>query len=311
MKVFLALTASSQYPLIPHFLKYPFRLCSYFYLRDEPPNVLDIHLETQHDDAEWIMDSGLFSYMFGGAKGQLKGYDDFKRYASEYVEKMHKWKWKHAIVECDAQRILGVDATERLRDEVFRQSGLEVIYVWHIPEGEDGLVRLAQREKRVALSIPEFRMVAGTGPISGTKVKMMVTRGLQLIRKAGTEPRVHLLGNTENKLVVMPADSCDSSTWTAAGRWGFGHIFDMEKRQLAQTSIYSPKWRAWREWCLENYEYAFTPLRKTYKTQAQHVYYDNAACSVIAMWLLMNKVNCSEESLITPASHAASTETST
>lgn len=291
MKVFLALTASSQYPRIPHELGYPYRLCSYFYLRDEPPEVLKLHLDTCKDGSEWIMDSGLFSYMFGGAKGTLKTYDDFKRYAVEYVEKMHKWGWKHAIVECDTQRILGVDLTEKLRDEVFRQSGLEVIYVWHIPEKEEGLVELARKEKRVALSIPEFRQVSGSSPTGGEAVRKMILRGLSLIKKAGTNPRVHLLGNTENKLITMPADSCDSSTWTAAGRWGFGHYFDPRTRALAQASIYSPKWRAWREWCFDQYDAAFKRLRAHYKTPAQHVYYDNATCSAIAMWMMMNKIN--------------------
>lgn len=299
MKIFLALTADAKYPLVPHELRYPYRLCSYFYLQDEPPKVLKLHLETQQDPgSEWIMDSGLFSYMFGAAKGQLKGYDDFKRYACTYVEKMHKWGWKHAIVECDAQRILGIDATNKLRDEVFRQSGFEVIYTWHIPEGEDGLLELAKREKRLALSVPEFRQVSGGGAQATGQVKKMILRGLSIIRKAGTNPRVHLLGNTENKLVTMPADSCDSSTWTSAARWGFGQLYDHEKRQLGQASIYSPKWRVWREWCFDHFPNAFARLQAQCHTTAQRAYFDNVACSAIAMMMLNERLNGGEDALL-------------
>lgn len=294
MKLFLALSRTPHFVFMPHALGYPYRLFSYYYMADSDERMQQKVLETSLDGSEWIMDSGLFTYMFGAGAGggALDSYEKAYAYASKYVEDMHRWNWKHAIVECDVQRVLGVDACERLRDEVFRPSGFEVIYVWHLPEKVEGLRALASREKRIALSVPELRQVFGGGSVAGgPKVKSVLISLLNEIRRTGAEPRVHLLGNSENSLVSLPADSADASTWTAAGRWGTGYYFDFRTNRLGQASIYSPKWRQWRRWCEGEFPRAFEAMRREWTKETNRVYIANVMCCAVAMWLLQEAIN--------------------
>lgn len=277
--------------MMPHLIGYPYRLCSYFYAKELPALQFARLVETSLDGSEWIMDSGLFSFMFGAQKGMLKTFDDYKSYALTYLAAVNAWGWKHAIVECDVQRVLGVPETERLRDEVFRPSGHEVVYVWHIPEGEDGLARLAQREKRIALSVPELRQVLGTGPTGGLKVRAALIHLLGVIRKSGASPRVHLLGNTERSLVGLPADSCDSTSWNSGGRYGWGYSYDPAQRWLEQLSLYSPKWFAWRAWCEQEFAISFKLLRQATTTDVAYTHRSGNMCSAIAHLMLMEALS--------------------
>src|SRR5580698_7478014 len=145
VKIFLAGCDRAWFAPIPHLIGYPYRLCSYFYMKDANRACREV-LATVNDGSEWIMDSGLYSFMFGAQKGTLTSFSDYKRYAMDYLAGVNDWGWNHAIVECDVQRVLGMSETQRIRDEVFRPSGREVIYVWHLPEGEAGLALLARQE---------------------------------------------------------------------------------------------------------------------------------------------------------------------
>jgi hypothetical protein len=248
------------------------------------------------------MDSGLFSLMFGVGQGTLTTFDEYRRYTEGYLNHLRQWGWKHAIVECDVQRILNPDACEKLRDEFFRSSEFEVIYVWHMPDGLDRLRELARTSKRIALSVPELRNVtAGTR----TGVKPLLLKLLSEIRSTGATPRIHLLGNTENKLIRLPSDSCDSSTWMSACRWGQGYYYDPATRSLNQASVHSPKWRAWRRWCEERFSDAFTKMRRYYTTPGHEYYYGNALCSAVAMWMQMEALDGADKSSELPRAAVA------
>lgn len=290
MKIFLAGTDRPGFALVPYMIGYPYRLCSYLYLRDNDRAIHAIK-ETQRDGSEWIMDSGLFSFMFGAQKGALNTFEDYQGYAIDYLSWLNKHNWNQAIVECDVQRVLGVDECNRLRNEVFRKSGREVIYVWHVPEGEDGLRELAQREKRIALSVPELRQVFGTGPTGGMKVRGALIHLLSIIRKSGGTPRVHLLGNTEKGLVELPADSCDSTSWNSGGRYGWGYYFDPAARWIDQASLYSPKWKAWRSWCEQEFAESFALLHQAGYSEAAVSFQSSNMCSAIAYMMLMECVS--------------------
>jgi len=310
VKIFLAGNDGAEYAIVLHALGYPYRLCSYFYLTGPRSRARDMVLDCVREsppDAEWIMDSGLYSFMFGAEKGTLTTFADYQKYAVDYVAAMKDWGWKHAIVECDVQRVLGVPETNKLRDEVFRPSGLETIYVWHIPEGEEGLTKLAKQERRVALSVPEFRGVLGRG--LGPHKAIM--QGLRLIREAQrADQRVHLLGNTERALVKapLPADTCDSTSWLAGGQYGNGQFFDSKRSEVAAASVYSPKWRAWRAWCEKRFDVTFALLREFVGSNDQRwFYYGNACCSAIAYVLWMERLNGQTVVLTPPKTLPSST----
>lgn len=239
MEIYLAGAETIQMSRTLHQLRYPYRLCSYFHIGKKRPDEL---MEHAKDGSKWIMDSGLFSMMFGAHKNKLTTYDDFREYAQHYVQTMHDWGWEHTIVECDTQRLLGVEETYRLREEVFERCGLEVIYVWHIPCGTEALVGDAYMSRdRIALSVPEIRDVCG----GGAKTKAALIKLLSMSYRKG--PKVHLLGNTEMDLLSLEADSCDSTSWLAGVRYGRGAIYG--SRRIQAVSIYSPKYRKWLEWC--------------------------------------------------------------
>ncbi len=292
MKIFCAGGDRTEFSIAMQAVGYPYRLCSYYYLKEEPrTRALMMECIAMAPESEWIMDSGLFTLMFGSGQGILKGFDDFKRYAVDYVAAMKEWGWRHAIVECDIQRVLGVAETHRLREEVFEPSGLEVIYVWHVPEGEAGLAAMARRYKRIAVSIPEFRQVYGSGGFSdGGAVKKAMLHSLKVIRDSGGNPRVHLLGNTERSLIDAPGDSCDSTSWMSGGRFGMGLYFEPARQGIMSCSIYSPKWAAWRRWCEREFSSAFALMAKYWPKHSQFVYYGNAACGAIALLLMMERL---------------------
>lgn len=288
MKVFLAGNDRGDYAYSLRDIEYPYRLTSYYYMKKEPKVVPGV-LECAQDGSEWIMDSGLFSLMFGSEQGTLKTYEDFYRYASEYVENCRKWNWKHAIVECDVQRVLGVEETFKLRESVFDKSGFEVIHVWHLPEKEDGLAKLAATRKRIALSVPELRVVMGTGPTGGTKVATAVLHLLKVARAAGPA-QIHLLGCTEDRLMRMPADSCDSTSWNSINRYGVGYVYG-GKGQLLQAHAHSPKWYAWRKHCEQSWPKAFASIRGKWTEPRTQSFFVNAAVSAQAFRLYMESIN--------------------
>lgn len=299
MNLYLAGNDNMHFALVLRALRYPYRLASYYYMKSDSLRQRVLDCSNVDDGAEWMLDSGLFSLMFGAEQGTLTTFEDFRNYAEQYVADVKAWGWKHRIVECDIQRVLGVKETHRLRDEVFRPSGLHTIYVWHIPEGEAGLAKLAREERSIALSVPELRKVAGGAVGGGGAVKKMLIRLLSIIRDNGN-PRVHLLGNTERGLIDMPAESGDSTSWLAGGRYGEGYIYDAATRSARTVSTSSPKWAAWRAYCERAYAPAFARLHESLeplvndeleKKKRWHSYLGTALCCAISFLLWMEANN--------------------
>lgn len=290
MKIFLAGGEPVTSALTLQAAGYPFRLVSYFMLKSSPKSQrVILECAEQALGSEWIMDSGLFSFMFGSSQNEAStpvDYDGFKRYATEYIQAMQTWGWKHALVECDVQRLLGADANERLREEVFRQSGMEVIYVWHLPDGERGLIELARREKRIALSIPELRQVLANGASSAAVLKKAVIHLLRVIRSSGATPRVHLLGNTDVALCTVPADSCDSTSWKTVNQYGSAYDVITGKQSLSK---YSPRWSAWRRHVRETYAQAMTMLRPLASSQVQWTYIEHELAAIAVFNIFMER----------------------
>lgn len=247
-KLFLVF-GSDEFGNILHATEYPYRLCSYHYIKGKPAiSVPRLQEWVSTPGTEWIMDSGLFTYMFGSEKGTITSYEQAYAYASKYVEFMHELSWKGGVVECDVQRLLDRDACDKLRTDVFDKSGLDVIYVWHLPETIDGLREMGATRKRMSLSIPELRQVYGTGvALRDVTTKLMAVATEQ----DRPERRIHLLGNTESGLMLERADSGDSSSWMAGVRYARGPMFVGGK--IAAVNIRSPRWRAWAEFVERTY----------------------------------------------------------
>jgi len=294
MRVYLA--GTEPMPGTLSWINYPYRLCSYLQLKGQEKQK-EYFLESSQDGSEWIMDSGLFTFMFGAGKGKLRTYDDYKRYAETYVQDILDMGWQHEIVECDVQRVLSVEECHRLREEVFEQCGLPVMYVWHIPEREGGLRAMAEKYDRIAISIPEFREVFAKpeNQVHGAsmQVRSATLRALSIIRQAVDQPRVHLLGNTSLSLLKMhaPAFSSDSSSWIYAYSYGLGFIWGGEK--LTQASVHSIKWTKWCEWCRQRFPEAYAQIDRQ-RGEVSDKAITNAITgmsSAISYMFMMEKIN--------------------
>jgi hypothetical protein len=162
-----------------------------------------------------IMDSGLFTLMFGSHKGQ-KSERLLDQWQTGLVELVNRTGYSGACVEVDCQKVLSPAHAWRYREQM--RAALptnRLINVFHIEDGQAGLDRLIEFSDYLALSIPELRLI---------KKKDHVRRVAHYIKNKKPEIDIHLLGCTEQKLLKQLSfcTSSDSSSWTACVR--FGHI---------------------------------------------------------------------------------------
>lgn len=242
--------APTKDTLLSLMAQHPYRLVSYIYAKElQMPG--DQLRALVRNDRDLIMDSGLYSFMFGSEQGKLAPtYQAYRDYVRRYLDDVAAWGLDCIVVEADAQRILGVEATERLREE-FAPLGSRVMYVWHQPEGIDGLIKLARERDYVGLGLPELRMIASGGKSvagSSSGAKRLCDDLLRRIHEAcvGSPPRVHLLGCTvENMMETRLAWSCDSTSWLSGVRFGNGVIWTHEGLQA--VGLRSPRFLRFRD----------------------------------------------------------------
>lgn len=230
MRIHFADTPPLQRMILSLMAGHPYRLVSYFYAKDlpDPKNQLASLVDNPRD---LVMDSGLFSFMFGAEQGTMPAtYEAYRDYTRRYLDDLANWGVDCHLVEADTQRLLGMDATLRLREE-FKPLGSRVMYVWHRPEGFDGLIKLAREHDYICLSIPELRMLASGGKSSLGQSGTVERLCNDLIKKVydacgDSPPRIHLLGCTvERMMETRFAWSCDSTSWLAGIRFGQGRIW--------------------------------------------------------------------------------------
>lgn len=286
MKIYLAGHDNFDNASITRAMRYPYRLASYHYCSKLPEHDRARLFDLLDDGAETIMDSGLFTFLFGAGKDQKRTVEDLRRYAAKYLADLRAWGWKGEIVECDAQALIGVEATEALREEFFRPSEFRTIYVWHTPDGIDGLTRLAATAARIALSIPELRKKVGAN--CGPQVLAL----LRHVRTAGPAS-VHLLGCTSPAMMAFPAETCDSSSWTYGYRYNYCSIYDRARAVVRHVPAQSAEWAAWVEGCKRAHPEAFAALPAYLPAMSKSsVHYGPLTmASGMAYWALMDKVN--------------------
>ena len=178
-----------------------------------------------------IVDSGLFTMMFGSGKG--KDHDEGE--IREWMHRIVRFSQDNDIpnasfVECDCQKIVGVEAAWRLRREMRElMPGREIINVFHLPDGEDGFRRLVEWSDYIAISVPELRISQPKG--YRKNVHMLAS----LARRLRPEIKIHLLGCTEYQMLHDNrfCTSADSSSWSSPSRFGYlkGHHVDTMRRE--------------------------------------------------------------------------------
>jgi len=170
-----------------------------------------------------IMDSGLFTLMFGSRKG--KKTEKFLSYWTDCILKfMEVNNYKGTYVEVDCQKVLGVNQAWKFRKYMKSKSKNRQINVFHIEDGLKGLDRLIEFSNYIAISVPELRIL---------KKKDYCFRLVNYIKNKKPNIDIHLLGCTELKILEQCkfCSSSDSTSWMQPMRYG---AFDLqnEKRNI-------------------------------------------------------------------------------
>ena len=164
-----------------------------------------------HNMRHTIQDSGLFSLLFGKHQDKAtkdmvyKWYDELILFTLEHGQDV-------TCVEVDAQAILGVEETWKLRERMRNDlPNNRIINVFHVEDGIKGLDRLIEYSDYIAIG-------------SGIGDKDAFTKPLvDYIKSRKEDIDIHLLGCTKESTLRKCANlctSCDSVTWLTQNRFG-------------------------------------------------------------------------------------------
>ena len=202
-----------------------------------------------------IMDSGLFTLMFGGKKGVKQTRQTLTEWQDKTFEFVKQNRLKNTCVEIDCQKLLGVEDAwffrQRMRDTLPNRQ----INVFHYEDGRKGLDRLIEFSDYIALSIPEIRIVH---PKSFREDTYALA---SYIKNKKPEIDIHLLGCTDKKMLMQNrfCTTADSSSWT--GVYRFANIQGNSAYNLKQEVLEDAEKR-WRAAAGEKEWNELTPIAK-------------------------------------------------
>lgn len=165
-----------------------------------------------------IIDSGLFTLMFGAKKKVDKSPEFIREWMHRLVRFVAENDLDASIVEVDCQKIISPEFAWELRREMRQMlPNKEIINVFHLEDGEDGFKRLCEFSDYIAISVPELRIAQ---PKRYKNTTCVLAR---LARKIKPGIKIHLLGCTEQYLLRHNrfCTSADSSSWSSSIRFGF------------------------------------------------------------------------------------------
>lgn len=182
-----------------------------------------------------IQDSGLFSLLFGSKKDIATKENVFKWY-----DALVEWTLEHnedvTCVEVDAQAILGVEETWRMRER-FRKDlpNNRIINVFHIEDGKKGLDRMIEYSDYIAI---------GSGVTQEGKYTYALTK---YIKDKKNDIDIHLLGCTTPKILKECnfCTSADSTTWLRPLKYGdiqnyrVSDLDEKKVKELIGDDVYS------------------------------------------------------------------------
>jgi hypothetical protein len=200
-----------------------YRLNSYYYLKKKK----DFNPWFLNQFAHSIVDSGLFTLMFGSGSKNAVDEKSLIKWMNGYIDWINRHHWNHvSFVECDVQKKLSSEMAWELRREMkARVKNQTVINVYHLEDGNpDDLIQFADY---IAISLPELRFNVSE------KERFQITK--YIATKATLKgKRVHLLGCTEKEYLEYFhfCFSCDSTSWLAPLRYG-----EIKSKALFNTSV--------------------------------------------------------------------------
>lgn len=182
-----------------------------------------------------IMDSGLFTLMFGACKDVKPDEKFIRRYKDAICNFINENKlYTLTCVECDCQKLLGTSLAWELRQQMRQQIPNRIINVFHFEDGKRGLDSLIDYAEYIAISVPELRIV------KPKTYKEDVYRIASYIKNKKPSIDIHLLGGTEREMLrrCKFCTSADSTTWQQVNRYGgiLGHrTAEIKSSKLKQS----------------------------------------------------------------------------
>lgn len=176
------------------------------------------HIELPKIANHVIMDSGLFTLMFGACKDIKPDENFIRRYKDAIVEFVTQNEaYSLTCVECDCQKLLGIELAWELRKQMQKQlPHNRIINVFHFEDGKRGLDSLIDFSEYIAISVPELRI------IKPKTYKEDVYHIASYIKDRKPQIDIHLLGCTERAMLSRCrfCTSSDSTTWQQINRYG-------------------------------------------------------------------------------------------
>lgn len=190
---------------------------------------LESPIYLQNASRHVIMDSGLFTLMFGAHAGQrdTKFVEKWYNLIVEFVQKIGYTK---TVVEVDCQKILGVEKAWEFRERMKKDlPNNRQINVFHKEDGQKGLDRMIEFSEYIAISVPELRALGQ---------KNYTEKIANYIKSKKPSIDIHLLGCTENKLLksLNFCSTADSTSWQQVNRFGVLKYHDGQKTYSAKNS---------------------------------------------------------------------------
>lgn len=186
-----------------------------------------LYLQNAHRHT--IMDSGLFTLMFGAHAGK-RDEPFVERWMNEIINFTNEIGYKGTVVEVDCQKILGVEKAWEYRERMKKElPNNRQINVFHKEDGQKGLDRLIEFADYIAVSVPELRALGK---------KQHTERLVHYIKNKKPSIDIHLLGCTENKLLhnLKFCSSADSTSWQQVNRYGHLKYHNGKKTFSAKNS---------------------------------------------------------------------------
>ena len=160
-----------------------------------------------------IMDSGLFTLMFGAHAGK-RSEKEIEIWYNSLIDFVIENKVQSSCVEVDCQKILGIEKAWELRERMKNDlPNNRIINVFHKEDGQKGLERMIEFSNYIAISVPELRSIGQ---------KKYTYDLAYFIKNKKPSIDIHLLGCTEKQMLkdLNFCSTSDSTSWLQINRYG-------------------------------------------------------------------------------------------
>jgi hypothetical protein len=181
-----------------------------------------------------IMDSGLFTLMFGSHAGK-RDRVFMEKYQEALMDFVVSHKLKSTCVEIDCQKILGPEEAWQFRQRMRDKLPNRQINVFHYEDGRKGLDRLIEFSDFMGISVQEIHKR------TGKDYKEHTYRLVSYVKDKKPKIDIHLLGATDKQLLNQCrfCTSADSTSWMGVNRYGsiMGHATSCIRKEALEKAM--------------------------------------------------------------------------